>query len=186
MNRLSDWLAIDWRAIFLPTQPLIEIVLRGTLSYIGLFLIMRFVMRRQTGAMSVADLLVIVIIADASQNAMAGDGKSLSDGLFLVLTIVFWDLAIDWLGYHVPYLRHLTNPPARLLIKDGATLPRQLAAEKITMEELTSLLRAHGVKDLAEVERAFIEGDGRLSVLKRDPGDDGGDPEADTRDRVIG
>ncbi len=144
MTRLPDWLAIDWRAVFLPTQPLLEIILRGTLSYIALFLIMRYVMKRQTGAMSVADLLVIVIIADASQNAMAGDGKSLSDGLLLVLTIVFWDFAIDWLGYHVPFLKHLTNPPARLLVKDGATLPRQLAAEKMTMDELTSLLGPMG------------------------------------------
>ncbi len=186
MDQLQDWLQLEWKAILLPTQPLLEIFVRGTLTYIGLFLIMRFVMRRQTGAMSVADLLVIVIIADASQNAMAGDGKSLSDGLLLVLTIVFWDLVIDWLGYHVPFLQHLSNPPARLLVKDGATLPRQLAAEKMTMEELTSLLRAHGVKDLAEVERAFIEGDGRLSVLKRNPGDEGGDPDDQTTDRALG
>ncbi len=186
MNRLQDWIALDWRGILLPTQPLLEIIMRGTLSYIGLFLIMRYVMKRQTGAMSVADLLVIVIIADASQNAMAGDGKSLSDGLLLVLTIVFWDLVIDWLGYHVPFLRHLTNPPARLLVKDGATLPRQLAAEKLTMEELTSLLRAHGVKNLAEVERAYIEGDGRLSVLKRDRAEDASDPDRQTADRSLG
>ncbi len=186
MNRLPDWLQLEWRAILMPTQPLLEILLRGTLSYIGLFLIMRYIMRRQTGAMSVADLLVIVIIADASQNAMAGDGKSLSDGLLLVLTIVSWDWAIDWLGYHVPFLKHLTNPPARLLVKDGAILPRQLAAEKLSLEELTSMLRAHGVKGLGEVERAYIEGDGRLSVLKFGDGDDGDDPDGQTADRSLG
>ena len=178
MDRLHHMLAVDWASVFLPAQPLLEIVVRGTLSYIALFLIMRFAMKRQTGAIGIADLLVIVIIADASQNAMAGEAKSLSEGLLLVLTIVFWDSVIDWLSYRIPALKNLTNPPPSLLILEGRPLPRHLAAEKMTMDELMSLLRAQGVKDIGEVERAYIEGDGRLSVLRRgtqDPASAGGD-----------
>ncbi len=170
MQGLRDMLAVDWAAVLLPTTSLMEIVVRGTLAYIALFLILRFLLKRQNGVIGIADLLVIVLIADAVQNGMAGEAKSLTEGLLLVLVIVFWNYVIDWIGFHVPALRGLTRPPPLLLVKDGRTLPRHLAQEKITMDELMSQLRQQGVRDLDEVDEAYIEGDGRLSVLKREPG----------------
>jgi uncharacterized membrane protein YcaP (DUF421 family) len=169
-----DWnaafLAVDWESILVPSASLLEIFIRGTLAYVALFLILRFLLKRQTGVIGIADLLVVVLIADAIQNAMAGDGNSMTEGVLLVLTIVFWNYVIDWVGFHVPALRRLTRPPPLLLVKDGHMLPKHMAQEKITTEELLSQLRQQGVSDLAEVERAYIEGDGRMSVLKRDTG----------------
>jgi len=69
---------------------------------LALFLLLRLVLKRQSGNMGVTDLLVIVLIADAAQNAMASDYKSVPDGLLLVSTIVFWSYALDWLSYHFP------------------------------------------------------------------------------------
>ena len=76
----------DWQALFVPEHSLLEIALRGTIMYLALFLVMRFVMQRQAGAVSLADLLVIVLIADVSQNAFSNEYKSLTEGLLLVLT----------------------------------------------------------------------------------------------------
>ena len=73
-------------------------LVRGTAAYLFLFVLLRLT-KRQTGSLSVSDLLVLVLIADAAQNAMAGDYKSLPDGLILVSAIVFWSFALDWLGY---------------------------------------------------------------------------------------
>src|SRR5918998_4148430 len=96
---------IDWQELFVPQMPLAGVFLRGTLTYVMLFLILRFLLKRQSGVIGIADLLVIVLIADAAQNAMANEYKSITEGVMLVLTIVFWNFAIDWLGYHVPALR---------------------------------------------------------------------------------
>lgn len=159
---------IDWQEIFIPTKPIPEIILRGTITYIMLFLILRFLLKRQSGVIGIADLLVIVLIADATQNAMASEYKSITEGGILVLTIVFWNYAIDWVGYRFPSLQRLTRPPPLLLIKDGQMIFRNMRQEMITTEELTSQLRQQGVEDCTEVKQAYIEGDGRISIIRRD------------------
>ena len=68
---------VNWNAMFVPEHSLVEIVLRGTIMYIVLFSILRFFMKRQSGVIGIADLLVIVLIADAAQNAMANEYKSI-------------------------------------------------------------------------------------------------------------
>ena len=76
------------------------LVLRGTAVYWGLFLLFRFLLRRDTGSMGIADILLLVLIADASQNAMAGGYDSIADGALVVLTIAGWSWygAAGWWG----------------------------------------------------------------------------------------
>src|SRR5918994_2805855 len=108
----------DWQELFVPTHPISEIILRGTLTYIMLFLILRFLLKRQTGVVGIADLLVIVLIADAAQNAMAAEYKSITEGALLILTVVFWNYALDWLGYRFPAFQRLVRSPPLPLIED--------------------------------------------------------------------
>ena len=104
MEALSQ---LDWSTIFLPTLPIAEIFLRGTVIYLLLFGILR-VLRREAGAIGVGDLLVVVLVADAAQNAMASDYKSITEGVLLVGTIVGWDYFLNWLGYRSRW----SNPTA--------------------------------------------------------------------------
>ncbi len=176
-------MSVDWNAMFVPEHSLVEIVLRGTIMYIVLFTILRFFMKRQSGVIGIADLLVIVLIADAAQNAMANEYKSIPEGVLLVLTVVFWNFAIDWLGYHFPLIQRFTRPPPLQLMKNGEFLRRNMRQEMITMEELKSQLRQQGIDDPADVKKAFIEGDGRISIIRHDGGETGGkkdDPRAVT------
>jgi uncharacterized membrane protein YcaP (DUF421 family) len=80
-------MAIDWQSMFVPTESITEIVIRGTIMYIGMFALLR-IFRRQAGAVGIADLLVIVVIADAAQNGMAGDSRSITEALILITVIV--------------------------------------------------------------------------------------------------
>jgi uncharacterized membrane protein YcaP (DUF421 family) len=174
-------MGVDWAAMFVPEHSLLEIAVRGTIMYIVLFTILRFFMKRQSGVIGIADLLVIVLIADAAQNAMANEYKSIPEGVLLVLTIVFWNFAIDWLGYHIPLIQRFTRPPPLQLIKDGQFLRRNMRQEMVTVEELMSQLRQQGIDDPAQVKKAFIEGDGQISVIRLDGGETGdksGDPRA--------
>ena len=164
-----DWLSqIGWHDLLVPKHSVLEMVVRGTIMYLALFFILRFVARRQFGQLGIADLLVIVLIADASQNAMAAEYRSVTEGVALVLTIVFWDYALDWLGYHVPMLARLTQPPPLPLIRNGRLLPANMRSEMITREDLMSHLRQEGIQDPSEVKKAFIEGDGHISIVKRE------------------
>ena len=86
---------------------------------LGLFVILRFMARRQAGHFGPADLLVIVLIADAAQNGLGKEYGSVTEGLVLVLTIVAWEYLIDWLTWRFPALRNILTPPSLTLIENG-------------------------------------------------------------------
>jgi len=159
--------SVDWTSIFVPSLGVAEIVVRGSLMYLALFVILRFFARRQAGQFGPADLLVIVLIADAAQNGLGKEYQSVTEGLVLVMTIVAWDYIIDWLTYRFPRLRRVLIPSSLTLIKDGRIVEKALRKEMLSMEELASQLRQQQVEDIAEVKLAKLEGDGRLSVIRR-------------------
>lgn len=162
---MDTLLSVDWSTVFVPDTPLVEIIVRGTIVYLVIFAILRFVLARQAGSVGITDLLVLVLVADAAQNAMANEYRSIPDGLLLVSTIVFWAYALDWLGYHFPVLQRWIFPPPLPLIKDGRLLHHNMRRELISKEELMTQLRLQGVEDVSEVRRACMEGDGRISVV---------------------
>jgi uncharacterized membrane protein YcaP (DUF421 family) len=157
---------VDWRKLFVPELPVLEVVIRGAIVYLLLFIVMRFFLRRRSGGLGLADILVVVLIADAVQNAMGSEYKSVTEGALLVFTIVSLDFALDWVGHRVPWLRRLTRPSPLLLIRNGRMIRRNMQREMITTEELMSQLRQQGIDDPAVVRCAYLEGDGEMSVLK--------------------
>ena len=163
---------IDWQSVFVPTVSVAEIMLRGTLIYLALFLFLRF-LRREMGVIGIADLLVVVLIADASQNAMASDYKSVTEGVVLVGTIAFWDYMLDWVAYRFPRFQRFVHPSPLTLVKDGELNRRNMQKEMITKEELMSQLREQGVEEMSDVKCAYLEGDGRISVISKTPKDGG-------------
>lgn len=168
----------DWQSVFVPSTSLLEIVVRGTLVYLLLFVFLRFLLKRQSGMIGIADLLVVVLIADAVQNAMGSEYKSVTEGALLVATIIFWDYLLDWLGFRFPAIGRLLHPPPLTLVEDGRMNRRNMRREMISEHELMSQLREQGVEDVSEVKRACLEGDGRVSVIKKDAG------EGDDRNRA--
>ena len=96
---------------FLPSLGLTEVVVRGSIMYLALFAILRFVGRRESGHFGPADLLVIVLIADAAQNALGKDYQSVTEGVVLVLTIVAWEYALDWAAWKFPACARSSRRP---------------------------------------------------------------------------
>jgi uncharacterized membrane protein YcaP (DUF421 family) len=159
-------LLIDWESVFRPTTSIPEIILRGTLVYLFLFIVLRF-LRRSAGAIGISDLLVVVVIADAAQNAMGSKYESVTEGAVLVTTIVAWDYFFDWLAFRFPSLRPILRPRALLLIKNGKMQVRNLRKEMISEEELLGELREQGVEKVEEVKYSYMEADGHISVVKK-------------------
>jgi uncharacterized membrane protein YcaP (DUF421 family) len=157
--------------MFVPKVSLLELVLRGSIMYLGIFAAMR-VSRRIVGALGTADLLIVVLVADAAQNAMSAEYHSVTEGVVLVGTIFVWNYVIDWAEYKFPRLLPLLEGKPLPLIQNGRLMRRNLRAELITIAELKSQLREHGIEDLSEVKRCCLEPDGHLSVIKVDARDD--------------
>jgi uncharacterized membrane protein YcaP (DUF421 family) len=167
---MSKLLTIDWEGVFIPTLSIGEIILRGTLMYLALFLLMRFLLRREPGKLGIADMLLIVLIADAASNGMSATYNSVTEGIILVATLIFWNYALDWLGYRFPAFHAFLEAEPLLLVKNGKMIKRNMRQEMITEEELLAQLRLSGGTDIADVEEARMESDGNISVKKKDSG----------------
>lgn len=159
--------AIDWHGMLVPTGSVLELVIRGSLMYLLILAGFR-IFRRDAGSLSVSDLLVVVLIADAAQNGMAGEYKSLTEGAIIVATIFAWNYALDWLSYHSRAIAWLVHPPALLLVRDGRIHYRNLRAQLITKEDLLEQLREHGVEKVTDVKQCFLESDGHMSVIRKE------------------
>lgn len=162
---------VDWHKMFVPSVSLLELVLRGSIMYLAILAAMR-IFRRQAGSLSTADLLVVVLVADAAQNGMASEYFSVTEGLVLIATIYGWNYLLDVAAYRWPRIHRLLSPPPLPLVRNGRVLGRNLRQEMLTMEDLMEQLREQGVERLSEVRHCCIEADGHLSVIRRKEGDD--------------
>jgi uncharacterized membrane protein YcaP (DUF421 family) len=143
----------------------VELIIRGSVIYLLLFALFRIVLKREAGSLSMTDLLLVVLVADAAQNGMAGDYTTVSEGLILIGTLAFWSYALNWLAHQYSWFEKLTHPKPLALIEGGQLLRRNLRRELITEEELISQIRRQGLTDFKQVDRAFLEGDGTISVI---------------------
>ena len=156
----------DLGSIFALTLHPAEIILRGTAVYWFLFLLLRFVLRRDIGSIGVADVLLLVLLADAAQNAMSGGYASLTDGFILVATIAGWNWLLDLAGYRFPALRRFLEAQPMPLVRNGKLMHRNLRHQMISRSELMAVLREHGLERLDQVKLATMESDGGISIVK--------------------
>jgi uncharacterized membrane protein YcaP (DUF421 family) len=159
----------DLGRLFALEMPVWEMMLRGSAVYWFLFVLFRFVLRRDIGSMGVADLLFVVLVADASSNAMQGDYKTIGDGLVLLGTLAGWNYLMDWLGFRFERVSRFLEPPPEAVIKHGKLMHKVLKREMITVDELMGKLREQGVESIGEVRVARMESDGTLSVFTYGP-----------------
>jgi uncharacterized membrane protein YcaP (DUF421 family) len=163
-------LGFDIGAALAPDVSIFETVVRGVVTYFAIFLLLRLVLRGKTSAVTVGDLLVLVLIADAAQNAMAAGYNSITNGIVLVATVVACSFTIDWLAFHFPRVRQFVHPERKPLVIDGRIIRRTLMEELMTEQELMTQLRLNGVDDPADVKAAYLEGNGEVSVIKMEEG----------------
>ena len=159
---------VDWRLLFVPDKPLLQVMVRGTVIYVVIFFLVRAIPNRQVGGVGMNDLLLIVLIASAATNALAGDYKSITSGVVLIVTIIFWSYLFNWAGHRFPVLHRLFHPTPKPLIKDGEIQHDNMQRELITEEELIGKLRRQGMTEVEGVKEAYVETDGQISVVRRE------------------
>ena len=147
------------------TIPAWDIVLRTAAIYAVILIGLRLAGKREMGQMTVFDLVVLLLIANAVQNAMVGPDTSLLGGVLasvvlLVLNIVLARLRLRW-----PWLRRAIEGSPTVLILHGKVLEDHLRREEVDKEMLRAALREHGLLNEKGVEVAVLEIDGSISVV---------------------
>ena len=159
---------MNWSETFRLTVNPFELIVRGTVMYWFIFLVFRVLLRRSVGAIGIADVLLLVLIADAAQNGMAGDYKSITDGMILVATIIGWNVLFDWVAFRFPRVGKFIEPAPLALVEHGRINRRNLREEFLSEEELMAKLREQGIDRIDDVKRATMESDGTVSVIRYD------------------
>jgi len=159
--------AIEFRDLLQLSMPASELIVRGTLIYWFLFLIFRFVLRRDMGSAGVSDILFVVLLGDAAQNGMVGEATTVADCMVLIGTLVIWNYLLNYLGFHFKAVEWLTDPPPICLVRDGRKLRSNMRREHLTDIEIDAKLREAGIERVGDVKRMYMEGDGSFSVVRR-------------------
>ena len=151
-----------------PWHTLLEVALRTTIVYLALVIGIRLTGQRQLGQMSTFDLVLLLIIANAVQNAMVGPDTSVAGGLVAAGVLLFWHQVINRLRRSSRQFARLIAGEGVMLIKDGEILQEHVRHAGVTAEELLQSLREHGVATVAEVRLGVLEPDGSVSVIRYD------------------
>jgi uncharacterized membrane protein YcaP (DUF421 family) len=165
---MTGFEAPDWAGMWVPDASLVESFLRGTAIYFAILVIFRVIPRRQTGAIGLPDIMLVVLVADCVSNALNMQAKSILNALVAVFTLVFWAFLIDRVEYHWPPLRRWLEPEPLELVRDGKKVEENLRQEQLTDEELAEQLRLNGVEDVSRVKLAVMESSGNVSVIPKE------------------
>jgi len=133
--------------------------------YLFIVLAIRLFGKKELAQLSVVDMVFILLISNAVQNAMVGPDNSLSGGLVAALTLFLLNYILKYLQYRFPRMNKLIEGDAILLVFKGKVMDEQLRKAQISVDELLETIREHGVASVKEVDLAILETDGNISVL---------------------
>ncbi len=148
--------------------PLSAIAIRTAIVYLVILLGLRLFGKRQLGQMSTGDLVMILLIANAVQNAMVGPDVSLVGGLLAAFVLLAINFVVVRLAGSTVLGEKLLEGGPTLLVKDGTLVDQNLRREGIRPEEVATAIREHGIEDISGVRVAYLEPDGTISVIPID------------------
>jgi len=154
--------------MFPGTHVLLGIVLRTASIYLVVLLGVRLSGKREVGQMTPFDLTLLLLIANAVQNAMTGSDSSLVGGIVAALTLLLLNYVIAELSGTNRRFRKVVQGQPSLLVHDGQVIMPHMAKEHVSMDELDRAMREHGISTHHDIALAVLEVDGSISFLKYD------------------
>jgi len=173
-------LATIAHAVFSLPLDALEKVLRAVVVYAFLVVVLRIVGKRELGQQNTLDLVVLLLIANAVQNAIIGVDNSFSGSVISVATLVVLNEGLNRAVFFSRRLQWLIDGSEEYLIRDGTPVKRALLRSGISLPQLRAIARRQGYADLSEVHTAILEANGVVSMFKKDepqiyhPADPGG------------
>jgi uncharacterized membrane protein YcaP (DUF421 family) len=146
----------------------VGIMLRSLVVYVGLLIGLRIMGKRELGQMTVFDLVVILLIANAVQNAMVGSDTSLQGGLIAAAVLLLVNRAVSRLSYRWMFWGRLLEGSPTVLVQDGQYLESRLRKEGLEKGRIEMAMREHGIEGIDAVKLAVLETDGTISIVPND------------------
>lgn len=149
------------------SMPWWEFAVRGAACYIGLLILLRLAGKRSFGEMSPFDIVVLILVGGGLRSAMVGKDASLVGPFISVAAILVTDKVLSYLGAVSPMFDALLEGRSALLARAGRLVPGALRKHGISRAAFDRELRAHETVSLEDVEEAWLEANGRVTMIKR-------------------
>ncbi|HKO89095.1 MAG TPA: YetF domain-containing protein [Burkholderiales bacterium] len=156
----------NWSVIFAPETPLLELIVRGTVLYFAILILVRVMPRRTGGELATMDLVFVLLIAEAAAHALGGY-SAVADGLIVIATLMGWNYLLNFLSFYSPTIERLVSAQPLQIVRNGRLLRRNMRKEFLTEEELMERLRQDGVENIADIKAAYVESEGNISIIKK-------------------
>jgi uncharacterized membrane protein YcaP (DUF421 family) len=144
-----------------------DIVGRGVVVFLFLFLLMRIMGRRELSSLEPFDLILLIILGDAVQQGLTQDDYSLTGAMLAVGTIGILQIATSYANFKFPRLRTFLDGEPVVVLQDGKPLEKNLKRERLTLDDLTEAARQQGIGKLDDVAWAVMETSGQVSFIKK-------------------
>ena len=154
--------------MFAVAIPVWEILIRTVVVYLVIFAGLRLMGKREMGQMTVLDLVAILLVANAVQNAMVGPDVSLAGGVIAGLTLLAINASLSALRLRGGLWGRLLEGTPTVLVEDGEFIPPHLRKEGLERSEVEMAMREHGIASVRDVKLAVLETDGSISIVPRD------------------
>jgi uncharacterized membrane protein YcaP (DUF421 family) len=156
------------RALFVLDTSFLGLVVRAVVVYGFLLVALRVAGRRELAQMTSFDLVLLLVISNAVQNAINAGDNSLVGGIVSAVTLLLVNWGIGWATYRWRWAERLLQGRAVRIVSDGQVHVGVMRRELITLSELRSALRKQGVNRVADCAVVVLEPDGTLTVRRRD------------------
>jgi len=150
-----------------------EIILRATVVYAFLLVVSRGIGKRELAEMTAFELILLVTMGDLIQQGVTEEDMSITGAFLAVGTLSFWIVVLAYATFRFKKLRPTLEGLPVVVLRGGQPMLDVLRVERITLDELGEAARNHGIGDLAEVDLAVLEPDGKFSFLAEVGQDDG-------------
>jgi len=145
-----------------------DAILRGFIMYLFLLVLFRIAGRRTLGQMTNFDFVLLLIISEATQNAMIGNDFSVTNGILVILSLVGLDIGFSILKQRFPILnRHLDGLPL-VLVDQGRPVQELMRKTRVDEEDiLFSAREKHGLERMEQIKYAVLETNGGISIIPK-------------------
>ena len=145
--------------------PIWQIAVRAALVYAAVLVGLRFAGKRELGQMTVFDLVVVLLISNAVQNAMVGADVSLQGGIVAAGVLLACNWTVANLRLRGGVWGRLIEGTPTILVEDGHFIEPHLRRERLDAEDIEMVIREHGVEAISDVKLAVFETDGSISIV---------------------
>ncbi|UFH32680.1 DUF421 domain-containing protein [Chryseobacterium sp. C-71] len=152
-------------------NPILDVVIRSLCVFLFMVIAIRLFGKNQLSQLNAGDVVLLLLISNAVQNAMVGENTSLEGGIVAALVLFAANFILKRLMFSSPSFASFMEADPVILVKDGVVDHVALRKVKISFDELNESIREHGIESIENVKLSILEVDGNISVISEDQKD---------------